>query len=220
MTLYLTDDRLNILIEESKVFSEQRLKSRTILGMSNVFLGILFLSELYSSYGLNFWEETGLTEDIVKNSIIGNAVNNQDGGMVGSIITDAISKMDTMAKKGIIRKNIDYLVSESKNELCLRLNLIYDEFTKYLRERDVDCDRLSLRQFTKQLRKEKYYKGYDNRTFRKYGDDKEEERGKCYILDLKKLCTECYGLEVFQAEFIEDEDGFMDVNEQTELPFN
>lgn len=219
MTLHIPEDRLDILIAESKVFEEQKLKSRTILGMSNIFLGILFLAELYSQYGLSLWKEAGITEEIVKSAILGNTVNSQDGGMVESIITDSITKMDTMAKKGLLRKDVDYLVLDSKNELCLRLNLIYDEFTKYLREKDVECDRLSFRQFTKQLRKENYYRGYDNRTFKTSGDDNQEDRSKCFILDLKKLHESCPDLEVFKSELQEDDDGFVVINEQTELPF-
>lgn len=219
LTLHIPEERLDILVEESKVFSDQKLKSRTILGMSNVFLGILFLAELYSMYGLSMWNETGITEELVKNAIIGNTINSQDGGMVESIITDSITKMDTMAKKGLLRKDTDYLVVENKKEICLRLSLIYDEFTKYLREKDVDCDRLSLRQFTKQLKKESYYKGYDYRTFRKPEDNKQEERSKCFILDLKKLSEICPDLEAFKLEFQENEQGFMEVDEQVELPF-
>lgn len=211
MTLNMTDERLDFLIEQSKVFADQNLNSRTILGMSNVFLGILFLSELYITYGLRLWDETGVSEEEVRTAILGNVVNSQDGGMVESIITDSIAKMDTMAKKGIIRKDIEYLVlNDSKNEVCLRLNMIYDEFTKYLREKDVDCDRLSFKQFTKQLKKEGYFKRYDNREFVKPGSDgKEKERCKCYILDLRKLQEACPDLEVFCSEMETDDQGFM-----------
>lgn len=219
--LHITDERLDILIEESRVFEDQNLNSRTILGMSNVYLGILFLSELYSMYGMNLYRETGISVDEIKMAIISNTVNSQDGGMVESVITDSIVKMDTMAKKGIIRRDIDYLVlDDSRNELCLRLNLIYDEFTKYLREKDVDCDRLSFRQFTKQLRKEKYYKGYDNRLFKVPGKDNEEERSKCFILDLKKLNEAYTEFECFKSEIEVDEQGFLKVDEQTRLPFD
>ena len=106
MVLNTTDDRLDFLIEQSKVFSEQKFNSRTILGMSNVFLGILFLSELYSVFGLRIWDETGISEEEVKAAIVGNVSNSQDSGIVESIITDSIAKMDTMAKKNIIRKRL------------------------------------------------------------------------------------------------------------------
>ena len=223
MALHLSDERLDILLEESKVFSGQNLKSRTILGMSNVFLGILFLAELYDIYGLNFWNESGMTEDEIKTAILCNVINGQDGGMVESVITDSIAKMDTMAKKGLLKKDIDYMVLDgSRNEVCLRLNLIYDEFTKYLREKDVDCDRLSFKQFTKQLKKEAYFKRYDNRMFKIAGSNgKDEERCKCYILYLDKLQEACPDLEVFCSEFETDEEGFMAVseNEQEAIPF-
>lgn len=220
VALNLSDERLNILIEESKVFTNQNLKSRTILGMSNVFLGILFLSELYSEYGLSLWDESDITQEQVKMSILGNIINSQDGGMVESIITDSIAKIDTMAKKNLLRKDTDYLVVESNNEVCLRLKTIYDEFTKYLREKDVDCDRLSFKQFTKQLKKESYFKRYDNRMFKVAGGN-EEERSKCYILDLKKLQEACPDLEVFCSDIEIDDEGFIKVNEdqQQDLPF-
>ena len=233
MLLNITDDRLDFLIEQSKVFSDQKLNSRTILGMSNVFLGILFLSELYNTYGLRLWDETGISEEDVKAAIIGNVINSQDGGLVESIITDSIAKMDTMAKKNIIRKDIEYLVDDKRNEVCLRLSIIYDEFTKYLREKDVDCDRLSFKQFTKQLKKEAYFIRYDNREFVKPGSDgKEKERGKCYILDMRKLNEACADLEVFHSEIETDDQGFMipsHIDEfepvhnnygQEEIPFN
>lgn len=233
MVLNTPDDRLDFLIEQSKVFSGQKFNSRTILGMSNVFLGILFLSELYNVFGLRLWDETGISEEEVKAAIVGNVSNSQDGGMVESIITDSIAKMDTMANKGIIRKDIEYVVDDKRNEVCLRLNLIYDEFTKYLREKDVDCDRLSFKQFTKQLKKEVYFKRYDNREFIKPGSDgREKERCKCYILDLRKLNESCADLEVFCSDIETDEQGFlippqMDEFEpaqneysQEEIPFN
>lgn len=220
--LNLSDNRLDILIKESKVFESQNLKSRTILGMSDVFLGILFLSDMYGLLGLNLFNETGITEEEVRQAIIGNALDSQNGGMVESIITDSISKMDTMAKKGLIRKDVDYLVlDDSKNEVCLRLNVIYDEFTKYLRERDVDFDRLSFKQFTKQLRKEKYFNRYDYRMFKKTSSGNDEERCKCYILDLKKLQDACPDLEVFCSEFETGDDGFMKIPDesQSDIPF-
>lgn len=220
MVLHITDERLDALISESRVFADQKLKSRTILGMSNVYLGILFLAELYSLYGMNLYREVGVSVEEIKNAILSNTINGQDGGMVESVISESIAKMDTMAKKGLLRQDVEYLVLESKNELCLRLNLIYDEFTKYLREKDVDCDRLSFRQFTKQLRKENYYKGYDNRMFKDPKNDNQEERCKCFILDLNKLNEAYSDFECFKSEVEVDEQGFIKVDEQMKLPFD
>lgn len=222
LVMNIPDEALDELIQQSKVFEKLDFETRTILGMSNVYLGILLMKELYESFGLNFWAETGLSEKMVQNSIVNNTYNSLDGSSkVNSAVDLIIQTFDTMALKNRIRPEYDYTVNQSTGELCLRLNLIYDEFTKYIREFNIlDVEVLGIRQFTRQLRREGYYADYNYRNFKERNND-EIERQKCYILNLKKLNANL-SLEAFAYEMTgitTDADGFMAVDEQCELPF-
>lgn len=222
LVMNMPDEALDKLIQQSKVFEKMDFETRTILGMSNVYLGILLMKELYESFGLNFWAETGLSEKMVQDSIVNNTYNSLDGNSkVNSAVDLIIQTFDTMALKNRIRPEYDYTVNQSTGELCLRLNLIYDEFTKYIREFNIsDVEVLGIRQFTRQLRREGYYADYNYRNFKERNND-EIVRQKCYILDLKKLNANLI-LEAFAYEMTgitTDADGFMAVDEQCELPF-
>lgn len=222
LVMNIPDEALDELIQQSKVFEKLDFETRTILGMSNVYLGILLMKELYESFGLNFWAETGLSEKMVQNSIVNNTYNSLDGSSkVNSAVDLIIQTFDTMALKNRIRPEYDYTVNQSTGELCLRLNLIYDEFTKYIREFNIlDVEVLGIRQFTRQLRREGYYVDYNYRNFKERNND-EIVRQKCYILNLKKLNANL-SLEAFAYEMTgitTDADGFMAVDEQCELPF-
>lgn len=222
LVMNIPDEALDELIQQSKVFEKLDFETRTILGMSNVYLGILLLNELYESFGLNFWAETGLSEKMVQDSIVNNTYNSLDGSSkVNSAVDLIIQTFDTMALKNRIRPEYDYTVNQSTGELCLRLNLIYDEFTKYIREFNIlDVEVLGIRQFTRQLRREGYYADYNYRNFKERNNN-EIVRQKCYILNLKKLNANL-SLEAFAYEMTgitTDADGFMAVDEQCELPF-
>lgn len=222
LVMNMPDEALDKLIQQSKVFEKMDFETRTILGMSNVYLGILLMKELYESFGLNFWAETGLSEKMVQDSIVNNTYNSLDGSSkVNSAVDLIIQTFDTMALKNRIRPEYDYTVNQSTGELCLRLNLIYDEFTKYIREFNIlDVEVLGIRQFTRQLRREGYYADYNYRNFKERNND-EIVRQKCYILNLKKLNANL-SLEAFAYEMTgitTDADGFMAVDEQCELPF-
>ncbi len=222
LVMNMPDEALDKLIQQSKVFEKMDFETRTILGMSNVYLGILLMKELYESFGLNFWAETGLSEKMVQDSIVNNTYNSMDGSSkVNSAVDLIIQTFDTMALKNRIRPEYDYTVNQSTGELCLRLNLIYDEFTKYIREFNIlDVEVLGIRQFTRQLRREGYYADYNYRNFKERNND-EIVRQKCYILNLKKLNANL-SLEAFAYEMTgitTDADGFMAVDEQCELPF-
>lgn len=222
LVMNMPDEALDKLIQQSKVFEKMDFETRTILGMSNVYLGILLMKELYESFGLNFWAETGLSEKMVQDSIVNNTYNSLDGSSkVNSAVDLIIQTFDTMALKNRIRSEYDYTVNQSTGELCLRLNLIYDEFTKYIREFNIlDVEVLGIRQFTRQLRREGYYADYNYRNFKERNND-EIVRQKCYILNLKKLNANL-SLEAFAYEITgitTDADGFMAVDEQCELPF-
>lgn len=220
LVMNIPDESLDELIQQSKVFEKLDFETRTILGMSNVYLGILLMKDLYESFGLDFWGETGISEKLVQDSIINNTYNSLDGSSkVNSAVDLIIQTFDTMALKGRIKPEYDYTVSQSTGELCLRLNLIYDEFTKYIREFNVtDVEVLGIRQFTRQLRREGYYIDYNYRNFKERSND-ENIRQKCYILDLEKLNANL-NLEDFAcSSFEKDAEGFMKMDEQESLPF-
>lgn len=222
LVMNMPDESFDKLIQQSKVFEKMDFETRTILGMSNVYLGILLMKELYESFGIDFWAETGLSEKMVQDSIVNNTYNSLDGSSkVNSAVDLIIQTFDTMALKNKIRPEYDYTVNQSTGELCLRLNLIYDEFTKYIREFNIlDVEVLGIRQFTRQLRREGYYADYNYRNFKERNND-EIVRQKCYILNLKKLNANL-SLEAFANEMTgitTDADGFMAVDEQCELPF-
>lgn len=225
LVMNMPDEALDGLVKKSRIFEKMDFETRTILGMSNVYLGVLIIKELYESYGLDLYAETGLSDELVRKSIINNTYNSLDGSSkVNSAVDLIVQTFDTMALKGRIREDYDYTVNQSTAELCLRLNLIYDEFTKYIREFNIsDVEVLGIRQFTRQLRREGYYTDYNYRNFKERNND-EIVRQKCYVLDLKKL-NDNLALEAFFYENngIITDDGFMQIDEtdsQIELPFS
>ncbi|SHF62611.1 hypothetical protein SAMN02745158_04432 [Lactonifactor longoviformis DSM 17459] len=225
LVMNMPDDAVDGLIQKSRVFERMDFETRTILGISNVYLGILLIKELYESFGLDFWEEAGISDKLVQESIINNTYNSLDGSSkVNSAVDLIIQTFDVMALKNRIRKDYDYTINESTGELCLRLNLIYDEFTKYIREFNVsDVEVLGIRQFTRQLRRETYWLDYGLRNFKERDNNSNDVniRQRCYVLDLKKL-NENLSLEAFACEIDAEEDsGFMKIdNDQEELPFD
>lgn len=227
LAMNLPDNELDAMIEQSRVFDSLEFEPRVTLGISNVKLGILFLKALYGEYHLDFEELTGVTDNLVYDSLVSGTINAMDGSTkTRSAVDLIIQTFDKMALKNTAYENMYYLIDKSKKQLCLRINLLYDEFTKYVRDHNItDIEVLACRQFTKQLRKEKYYVEYAQRTFKKDGD-KEGERKKCYVLDLKmlnKICDlEAFSLEGDESELPEDKDGFIDAKAamgQEELPF-
>lgn len=227
LVMNMTDEYLDKLINQSKIFESLDFETRTILGMSNVYLGILLLKELYGEFKLDFYGLTGLSDQLIYDSIVNNTYNSLDGSSkVNSAVDLIIQTFDVMAIKGRIRKEYDYTINQGTGELCLRLNLIYDEFTKYVREFNIsDVEVLGGRQFTRQLRREAYFFDYNYRNFKDRGSNGDDVnvRQKAYILNLKRLNEIC-NLEAFAYEedgLTEDEDGFMTMDEtqQEELPF-
>lgn len=219
LAMNMPDEDLDRLIEQSKVFEKLDFESRVILGISNVKLGILLLKTLYEEFHLDFERLTGITDKLVYDSLVSCTLNAMDGSSkVNSAVDLIIQTFDTMALKGRLRKDYDYIINQEAGELCLRINLIYDEFTKYVREFNItDVEVLASRQFTKQMRKESYYVNYTNRTFNKRDKENETETTKCYVLDLKKLNQAC----CLEAFFYRDPNAFVEVDEQeiADLPF-
>lgn len=222
LSMNIPDEDLDKLIAQSKVFEDLDFENRVILGISNVKLGILLLKDLYASFHLDFEDLTGVTDQLVYNSLVNNTMNALDGSSkVNSAVDLTIQVFDTMALKCRIRKDYEYIVDESNNELCLRTNLIYDEFTKYIREFNIsDVEVLASRQFTKQLKKEKYFVGYLVRGFKTGSSENSDTvRQKCFVLDLVKLNQVC-NLEAFRCDdtgYAVDEDGFMQLNEDNQI---
>lgn len=227
LALNMPDDSFEKFISESKVFEQLNLKSRVELGISNLYLGILLLKDLFEAYHLDFEKYVGITLAEIRSALTNNVMGAMDeGGGVRSATDNIIQKFDVMALKGRIRKGEDFIVDREANELCLRVKDIYDEFTKYVREFDVqDIDMLPQGDFTKQLRKEAYFKDYALRKFSIREDGKTiDKRVRCFVLDLKKL-NQCCQLEMFadkDPDDIEtDNDGFIKVDsQQMDLPFS
>ena len=228
MTMSIPDEDLDKMILNSKVFSSLKFETRVVLGLSNVYLGILLLQKLYEAYHLDFWKLTGINEKLIRDSIVGNMKNSLDGGeKVHTAVDIVIQTMDTMAMKGIILNQYDFIVDVENNELCMQVKLLYDNFRKYVKDYNLqDVEVLGINQFIRQLKKEPYYKGNYSRNFKERGDRGEEEptRHKCHVLWLDKVQEACGDLEVFVKpnNGIEvDDEGFMVVPEleQQQLPF-
>lgn len=227
MSMNIPDEDLDKMIQKSRVFDKLKFGTRVILGLSNVYLGIILLQNLYEAYHLDFWELTGITKELVCTSIIGNMQNSLDGGeKVHTAVDVVLQTMDTMAMKRCILNKFDFIVDVENNELCLQVKLLYDNFRKYVKDCNLqDVEVLGINQFVRQLKKEPYYKGNYSRDFmeRGNGEDNGLIRHKCHVLWLDKVMDACGDLEVFTkldgAKV--DEEGFMVVTEaeQQRLPF-
>lgn len=222
-TLNISDEELDKIIDESREIEDLESGERVLLSVFNCKLGILFLEKLFASYGLNMEIETGITWEEITNCFVIKAREIMSKtGAKSSDIDRAIQKMDNMAVAGRLRECWDYIVDKDSRELCLRIKTIYDDFTKYLRECNVqDISLLSENDFRKQLRKEKYFKSYVARTFKTRKDgDEIKAKVKCFVLDLNELNKHCE-LEAFSLNDEDtDENGFMVVNsDEDQIPF-
>lgn len=223
----LSEDRLDELFKASRVFENMDFENRLINGISNVYLGILILADLYSQFGLNFWKLAGVTDQEVRKAIIDNTYNALDGNSkVNSAVDIIIKHFDDMAVKNKIRKGYEYEIDKDSKELWLRVNGIYSDFMKYIKDYNLtnEVEALTSKQFTTQLKKEMYFKKYTERKFKHFEDGQEViQRAKCFVLDLKILQRTCeldaFALE--EEELLRDKDGFVQVPEeiQEQLPF-
>ncbi|MDR3318532.1 MAG: hypothetical protein LBS99_03770, partial [Clostridiales bacterium] len=69
---------------------------------------------------------------------------------------------------------------------------IYDEFTKYVKDKAIAGEFVDFNNFKAQLRKKAYFAKYGTARFKSdaYGQNDGEPEG-CYILDILKLCAAC-----------------------------
>lgn len=208
LAMNISDKRLDELIRQSNVFGSLDFETRVTQGVSNVKLGITLMKEMYKQFHLDFEEVTGITDKLVYDSLVSNTMNAMDGiTKVRSAVDITLQVFDTMALKRKLWRGWDYIIDRDKNQLYLRINTIYDDFTKYIREFNItDIEVLSSRQFAKQLRKERYFVGYAQRDFKK--SSTETERKRCYVLDLAKLNETCE-LEAFNLETEDDGKDYM-----------
>lgn len=144
-----------------------------------------------------------MTDQEVRKAIIDNTYNALDGNSkVNSAVDIIIKHFDDMAVKNKIRKGYEYEIDKESKELWLRVNGIYSDFMKYIKDYNLtnEVEALTSKQFTTQLKKEMYFKKYTERKFKHFEDGQEViQRAKCFVLDLEILQRTCE-LDAFALE--------------------
>lgn len=146
-------------------------------------LGLMLLSTIFEGF-----DYERAIQVICKNSI------EEVGTISKSIVDLTIEHMDRAIPIIIEKANDNYdlyrLVSKGEH-LALRVNAIYPQFTKYIKEYNTGFIALPEAQFTKMLRKSQYYIDYKNTKFGRSKDADEivpNNKGiRAFILDIEKL---------------------------------
>ena len=141
-------------------------EDRVVTSVSSVVMGLDLVKSVYDSQGLDFRNCVGYSFEELINAVIHNALEEviEEGGRTKSIVENTIEIISDMVDLGILNGNHYKLLND--NELALRLNMIYPELTKYIRDYNISTEILQSRsQFAKQLRGTEYCIEY-NRTVR------------------------------------------------------
>lgn len=157
---------------------EDRVKNSVAVCM----VGLFILDQTCKAYGTEFATVFGVSKDEVKRAIV-TAVEQYtlDGGTYNKTIIDKTFEVfDRMTE--ILRVGTHYKQIGTSDIVVFDIKAIYDLYTKYHRDMNLQDESISYSMFTKQLRKKSYFVKYDTAMI-------SDKCKKCWYIDFAKLMT-------------------------------
>lgn len=157
--------------------------------VGNMLLGLYIITQVYKGQGLDFEKAVGLkTREIIEAlndnifiEVLDESINTK------SVVDNTIELMAIMLENNILYES-DYKLINQGSELALNLSVIYPKLSKFIKDYNISTEIITnQRQFTKQLRKTRYYTDYRAVKMASNVFNDPQVNKRCYILDIEKL---------------------------------
>lgn len=191
----LLDIALGISSTEIKKWHEEAtskiteiVETRIINNLACCCVGLKLLNKLCDFYKLNWNEVFSISkEECIEHLIYAAKVYLLEGGVNNKSIIE--KSLEIMARMDL-DPNADYAFTNDGKHLAIRINQIYDKFTKYRKDHAINGECLSLQDFKNHLSLCDFYIQNDLRIyFGKEGEKKKQQRS--WLLDYELLKSRC-----------------------------
>lgn len=185
----ITDDELKEVYEKYlKIIPGEVQADRVKNSIAVAFVGLNLIMKLLIKYDIDNPELYGIDFEKVKKYIISKAIDEVlEGGENSKSSVDAtLEYIDILADPSINKliKGVHFKLINNNEELAIDVKTIYYVIQQ---EKNIPDDILSERQFTKNLKKESYYKDYKAVVLNEDAYSTRIKRKRCYVLSVKEL---------------------------------
>jgi putative DNA primase/helicase len=166
-----------------------RLQPRNMDSLASILISLNLLKKVFDKFDFNFLDLIDEDEkDIVKNMEEMQFITNQGGrNMSMSIIPKTLDIFDLMFDTNILTKG--YHIVSKGEDIVIHLKRVYPEYTRYLRDYNIDIETMNYDSFMSQFKQSIYFKKYDNASFNldnaKFKPKKTQQKG--YYLNVEQL---------------------------------
>ena len=191
--LELSSHKVKAAYDETLSEITEKLDPRVLNNVAVLLTGAWLLEQTCVSLGTSFKAVFGIERESVMPEIIKAVKDYTLDGVENSkgVVENSFEVMDRMVPS-VLRGGYHFRLCDDKNKLAIHFKRIYDEFTKYIKDKAIAGEFVDFNNFKAQLRKKSYFIKYGTARFKfdDFGQGDGEPEG-CYILDILKLREHC-----------------------------
>lgn len=175
-------------VKESFLIYKNKIKSLQPRNRENtavILTGLKLLVEFFNDNDFDIYQILGEEAEVIKAiEKLQFDVNQGGKNFTLSIVPKILEKLDLMYDMDLINKSH---VTKKSGNLAINLKLAFPEFTKFVRDYNVETEIISYEQFTIQIRNSPYFIDYNNARFENQWDKTKAKTCKAFIINSEML---------------------------------
>ena len=191
--LGLSSHKVKTAYDESISMIKENLDPRVIGNIAVLLTGAWLLEQNCFTVGTTFFKAFGIKSVSVMPEIIKAVKDYTLDGVESSkgVVENSFEVIDRMVPT-VLKGGYHFKLCDDRNKIAIHFKRIYDEFTKYVKDKAIAGEFVDFNNFKAQLRKKGYFVKYGTARFKSdtYSQCDGEPEG-CYILDVMKLRKHC-----------------------------
>lgn len=191
--LTLSSHRVKEAYDDALSTIKDRLDPRVLNNIAVLLTGAWVLEQTCSSVGTTFEKAFGIDRSGVMPAIIKAVKDYTLDGAENSkgVVENSLEVIDRMVPQ-VLKAGYHFKLCDDRNKVAMHFKRIYDEFTKYVKDKAIAGEFVDFNNFKAQVKKKDYFVKYSTARFKAdaYGQSDGEPEG-CYFLDILKLREHC-----------------------------
>ncbi|MDR3215852.1 MAG: hypothetical protein LBT55_00350 [Clostridiaceae bacterium] len=191
--LGLSSHKVKTAYDEAVSAIRDTLDPRIINNIAVLLTGEWLLEQACLAVGTTFKAAFGVERESVMHEVVKAVKDYTLDGVENSkgVVENSFEIIDRMVPS-VLKSGYHFRLCDDRNKIAVNFKRIYDEFTKYVKDKAIAGEFVDFNNFKAQLRKKAYFAKYGTARFKSdvCGQNDGEPEG-CYILDILKLRAAC-----------------------------